>query len=176
MKHPSFKGIRFLWALALALVVSLPVPVFAGKAINFELTDITGRILHLSDFQGKWVLVNFWAPWCPICVGEVETLNSLNKRKDLVVIAVGLSYGSYEHAVQVFAQAHNLDVTAIVAGGRRRDPKSPFHQVGPVDFYPTSYLYDPTGEIVMFIPGQIKEGKMLAFMEGWKREHMRGGK
>jgi predicted transglutaminase-like cysteine proteinase len=39
-----------------------------------------------------------------------------------------------------------------------------------VDFFPTSYLYDPTGEIVMFIPGQIRVPRVLAFMEGWKAE------
>jgi hypothetical protein len=59
----------------------------------------------------------------------------------------------------------------IVAGGQRRDPDSPYRQVGPVDFFPTSYLYDPTGEIVMFIPGQVREGKILAFMEDWRRRN-----
>jgi len=65
---------------------------------------------------------------------------------------------------------------AVVAGGARRDSNSIYRQVGPVDFFPTSYLYDPTGEIVMFIPGQVREGKLKSFMEDWNREHGRARK
>jgi thiol-disulfide isomerase/thioredoxin len=137
------------------------------KAINFHFTDISGKSLRLSDFRGKWVLVNFWAPWCPLCWVEVPALNQLNKRKDFVVIGIGLDYGPDQNIVRDAAMRHNLDYYAIVAGGARRNPDSPFRQVGPVDFYPTSYLYDPNGEIVMFIPGQVQLDKIHAFMAAW---------
>jgi thiol-disulfide isomerase/thioredoxin len=139
----------------------------ATKAINFQFTDINGRSLRLTDFRGKWVLVNFWAPWCPLCWVEVPSLNELNKRKDFVVIGIGLDYGPDENIVRDAAIRHNLDFYAVVAGGARRNPDSPFRQVGPVDFYPTSYLYDPNGEIVMFIPGQVRLDKIHAFMDEW---------
>ena len=139
----------------------------ATKAINFKFTDIGGNTVQLSDFKGKWVLVNFWAPWCPLCWVEVPSLNDMNKRKDFVVIGIGLDYGPDEGIVRDASQRHNMDFYAIIAGGTRRNPESPFRQVGPVDFYPTSYLYDPDGEIVMFIPGQVKTSKVLAFMDAW---------
>lgn len=137
------------------------------KAINFQFTDINGKSVRLSDFKGKWVLVNFWAPWCPLCWVEVPSLNDMNKRKDFVVIGIGLDYGPDENVVRDASQRHDMDFYAVVAGGARRNPDSPFRQVGPVDFYPTSYLYDPNGEIVMFIPGQVKTSKVLAFMDNW---------
>lgn len=137
------------------------------KAINFQFTDINGKSVQLSDFKGQWVLVNFWAPWCPLCWVEVPALNDMNKRKDFVVIGIGLDYGPDENIVRDASQRHDMDFHAIVAGGSRRNPDSPFRQVGPVDFYPTSYLYDPNGEIVMFIPGQVKTSKVLAFMDSW---------
>ena len=142
----------------------------SNKAINFQFTDITGRAVQLADFKGKWVLVNFWAPWCPLCWVEVPALNELNKRKDFVVIGIGLDYGPDETIVRETAQRHNLDFYAVIAGGARRNPDSPFRQVGPVDFYPTSYLYDPNGEVVMFIPGQVKTNKVMAFMDGWNQK------
>lgn len=138
------------------------------KAINFEFTDINGKTIRLSDFKGKWVLVNFWAPWCPLCWVEVPTLNELNKRKDFVVIGVGLDYGPDESVVRDSASRHGLEFHSIVAGGARRNQDSPFRQVGPVDFYPTSYIYDPNGEIVMFIPGQVRMNKVLSFIESYK--------
>lgn len=156
-------------------VVAILAPFMAHasgtKAINFQFTDINGKTLKLSDFKGKWVLVNFWAPWCPLCWVEVPTLNELNKRSDFVVIGVGLDYGPDENVVREAASRHNLDFNSIVAGGSRRNQDSPFRQVGPVDFYPTSYIYDPEGEIVMFIPGQVRLNKVLAFMDSYKSKY-----
>ncbi|PIX96714.1 MAG: hypothetical protein CO126_11550 [Hydrogenophilales bacterium CG_4_9_14_3_um_filter_63_34] len=141
------------------------------KAINFQFTDIGGKAIQLSDFKGKWVLVNFWAPWCPLCWVEVPTLNELNKRHDFVVIGVGLDYGPDEGVVGETARRHNIEFHAVIAGGARRNPDSPFRQVGPVDFYPTSYLYDPNGEIVMFIPGQVRMSRIIAFMDEHKKKN-----
>lgn len=162
---------KFLGVLLLGLTTALMavnVQAQGAKAINFQFTDINGKTLKLSDFKGKWVLVNFWAPWCPLCWVEVPTLNELNKRKDFVVIGIGLDYGPDENVVRETASRHNLDFHSVVAGGSRRNQESPFRQVGPVDFYPTSYIYDPNGEIVMFIPGQVRMNKVLAFMEAYK--------
>lgn len=165
----------WLLGTVLALAASDPVraQAEASKAINFQFTDVNGRTIRLSDYRGKWVLVNFWAPWCPLCWAEVPVLNDLNKRKDFVVIGIGLDYGPDENIVRETAMRHNLDFHAIVAGGARRNPDSPFRQVGPVDFYPTSYLYDPNGEIVMFIPGQIRLQNLNTFIRAWYAKNSR---
>lgn len=164
--------------ICLLLVTGLGVtPSFAvsggKKAIPFRFVDLQGRTLRLEDFRGKWVLVNFWAHWCPMCRLGIPTLNNLNKRDDLVVIGISLDYGDDVDSVRQAVASHGLDYAAQVAGGNRRDTKSPYRQVGPVDFFPTSYLYDPTGEIVMFIPGQLRKSQVLSFMNKWWAE--RGG-
>ncbi|HYP68281.1 MAG TPA: TlpA disulfide reductase family protein [Thiobacillaceae bacterium] len=159
-------GHRFKRAFLLLALLVLPSPtVHAAKAINFQFVDIAGKTLRLSDYRGKWVLVNFWAPWCPACWAEVPLLNDLNRRKDFVVIGIGLDYGPDRNVVRDMARLHDFNVASIIAGGARRDSDSAFRQVGPVDFYPTSYLYDPTGEIVMFIPGQVSRNRLLDFVE-----------
>lgn len=143
------------------------------KAVQFVFNDIDGRNIKLTDYRGKWVLISFWAPWCPLCKVQVPSLNSLNQRPDFRVIGIALEYGGSEESIRSAVKSTRQQFEAQVAGGTRREPNSAFRQVGPVDFFPTSYLYDPTGEIVMFIPGQVRVPRVLAFMDKWQAE--RGG-
>jgi len=54
---------------------------------NFKLADLHGKPVHLSDFRGKVVLVNFWATWCTACLAEIPDLIALqNKNNDEVAI------------------------------------------------------------------------------------------
>lgn len=143
---------------------------FAAKAVNFVLTDNNGKVHRLSDYSGKWVLINFWAPWCPRCWMEFPLLNDLDSRKDFVVLGVAMDYGGDESSALTYARRYNLRYPQILAGNRR-DQNSPSHQVGPVDFYPTSYLYAPDGELVMFIPGIVSKTKLASFMDQYAREN-----
>lgn len=137
-----------------------------AKTVPFIFSDIEGKPLRLADYRGQWVLVAFWAPWCPLCKIQTPALKALDSRPDLTVIGVGLDYDSTEQ-LRATADSYGLDFR-IVAGGKRRNTDSPHLQVGPVDFFPTSYLYDPTGEIAMYIPGQVNKSKVLAFMDNWR--------
>jgi thiol-disulfide isomerase/thioredoxin len=161
-----------LWLAAMLLtagsMTALPVLAEQTKAIDFQFTDLDGSSIRLSDYRGKWVLVNFWAPWCPLCWPEVPTLNTLNGRQDFVVIGVSMDYGPDLESVPAAAARHGMRFEAQVLGGGRRDANAAFRQVGPVDFYPTSYLYDPSGEVVMFIPGQLRKEGVLSFMKTHK--------
>lgn len=168
MKPYRISSVR-LWLVALLMAATcLTARAAETRTIPFVFTDLNGQPVRLADHRGKWVLVNFWAHWCPLCWVEVPALNELARRNDFVVIGVSLDYGTDEGAVRSAITNHNLRFHKHIAGGSRRDPNSPHRQVGPVDFFPTSYLYDPTGEIVMFIPGQVKVSKVLAFTEAWK--------
>ena len=138
----------------------------AVKAVSFVFNDIDNRTVRLADYRGKWVLVSFWAPWCPLCKIQIPTLNRLNQRTDFRVIGIALDYGDNEASVRE-AIGGAMRFEAQVLGGSRRSPNSAFLQVGPVDYFPTSYLYDPTGEIVMFIPGQVRQGSLTTFMDKW---------
>jgi thiol-disulfide isomerase/thioredoxin len=156
--------------LLLALLAVFGQQAWAGKAINFALTDTKGKVQHLSDYKGKWVLVNFWAPWCPRCWMEFPLLNDLDARKDVVVLGVAMDYGMDEASVHSYIGRYNLRYPQVLAGNRK-DPDSPAHQVGPVDFYPTSYLYAPDGELVMFIPGIVSQTRLSDFMNKYAADN-----
>lgn len=59
------------------------------KAPNFTTNDFSGNKVTLSQFEGKPVFVDFWASWCPPCVGEIPEIEKIHKEfPDLVVIGV----------------------------------------------------------------------------------------
>jgi len=137
--------------------------------VPFHFKDVNDRDIKLSAYKGQWVLVNFWAPWCPICMTEIPTLNKLNSYDNRVVLGIVMDYGPDASAALYKINSSEMNYEAHILGGSRRDPNSPYRQVGPVDFFPTSYLYSPTGEIVMFIPGQIRENKIEAFIKDYEK-------
>jgi peroxiredoxin len=52
-------------------------PAQTGKALSdFSLNDVGGKMIRLSDYSGKVVLVNAWATWCPPCKAEMPALNA----------------------------------------------------------------------------------------------------
>ena len=54
----------------------------SGQEVNapeFKLRDLNGHLVRLSDYQGKVVLINFWATWCPPCRAEMPELVRLQR-------------------------------------------------------------------------------------------------
>jgi len=68
-------------------------------ASDFEVADLNGHKVHLSDFRGKTVILNFWTTWCTACVGEMPDLIELQRRHpdDLVVLGISLDGVPDEH-------------------------------------------------------------------------------
>lgn len=57
----------------------------------FELHDTFGKKVHIDDYKGKVVLLNFWASWCPPCVKEIPSMNRLAAQfdpKDFEIVSV----------------------------------------------------------------------------------------
>lgn len=165
--HPALPRLFAALALAAGLVVfPVAAPGLSAKTVPFVFRDLDDRTVRLADYRGQWVLVAFWAPWCPLCKIQMPTLRQLDARPDVAVIGIGLDYDNPD-SLRGTASKYDLPFP-IVAGGSRRSPDSPHRQVGPVDYFPTSYLYDPSGEIAMYIPGQVDTNKVLAFMAKWQ--------
>jgi thiol-disulfide isomerase/thioredoxin len=63
------------------------------EIMDFELEDLNGNKVRLSDFKGKIVFLNFWATWCPPCRHEMPFMQELYEKykDDLVILAVNPS-------------------------------------------------------------------------------------
>jgi peroxiredoxin len=101
MKHAIAETALFLMIAMIgigggAVAHSLPVAerhaVKLGEpAPNFQLQDLNGRLVTLSDLRGKVVLLNFWATWCGPCRVEMPAMEQLYQafsRKDFEILAV----------------------------------------------------------------------------------------
>ena len=142
----KFYPSRWLAAILFGLI--------AFSAHAFSLTDTEGKTHKLADYKGKWVLVNFWATWCPPCLEEIPDLVALyeDKKNNLIVIGVAMDY---RNAKQVADFAQSMQVSYPIVLGTPRSAS----QVGPVDGLPTTYLYNPAGKLVAHqVGGVTKEG------------------
>lgn len=145
----------------LGFLLGLPL---ASVAADFTLEDMQGKTHHLSDYRGKWVLVNFWATWCPPCLNELPELNALSRaHQDVVVIGIAMEYATGK-LVADFASKHHI-AYPVVLGNRKIAA-----QIGDPDVLPTSYLYDPSGEQVAAQPGEITRESVESFIRSRQRK------
>jgi len=103
------------------IIVSSAVCVLAQEKVapQFVLKDVNGRMVRLSDYQGKVVLVNFWATWCPPCRAEMPDLVRLQRehaKQGLQII--GITYPP-ERVDRVRRFARSLKVNYPIILGTR---------------------------------------------------------
>ncbi len=79
-------------------------------APDFELLDKDGNSVRLSDYQGKVVMIDFWASWCNICVKaipEVKEIYNKYKDKNFELISISVDYKQEEWKQTI--TAYNMD-------------------------------------------------------------------
>jgi thiol-disulfide isomerase/thioredoxin len=132
-----------------------------AQAAGFKLTDTNGKVHTLAGYKGKWVLVNFWATWCPPCLEEIPDLIALheNKKNNLVVIGVASDYRS---AKQVTDFAEGLLVSYPIVLGT----PDVINQIGPVQGLPTTYLFNPEGKMVAQQVGALTQAAVESYIAG----------
>lgn len=130
-------------AQCLAIFLSLLLIGNALASDEWALKDMKGKTHTLSAYQGKWVLVNFWATWCSPCVAEIPEFNSLQQAHpdELVIIGIAESYRTRQ---EVMDFVHDKKIVYPVVLGNE-DTAGDF---GGLDGTPTSFLYSPSGKLV----------------------------
>jgi thiol-disulfide isomerase/thioredoxin len=129
----------------------------AASAESFVFKDMQGHDQRLQDYRGKWVLVNFWATWCPPCLEEIPDLVKLHEaHHDIVVIGVALD-SSKESVVQMVAKK-KISYPVVIGD---YDLAA---QVGEVNALPTSFMYDPAGKLVSYQEGGVTRASVESYI------------
>ncbi len=114
-------------------------PRIGTAAPNFTVQD-SDRKVTLSDLQGKVVVLNFWATWCPPCVEEMPSLIQMSqKMKDKGVVVLGVSMDVDGDAYHKFLTDHKVDFLTV----RDADQKS--NNLYGTFKFPETYIIDRSG-------------------------------
>ncbi|MFC2005487.1 redoxin domain-containing protein [Chloroflexota bacterium] len=84
-------------------------------APDFQLQNLDGQTIYLSNFQGKPVLINFWTTWCPPCRNEMPYMQQIHEEwsgKGLVLLAIDI--GERSSTVEEFMQSYNLSLPVLL--------------------------------------------------------------
>lgn len=131
-------------------------------ADDFILNDTTGTKHTLSQYKGKWVIVNYWATWCPPCLEEVPDLVAIYdkyRNKNLMVFGVAFDYQNPQEVAR-YVDDMLMSYPIVLGDDRVRQ------QIGSSDVLPTTYIYNPQGRLIKTKRGTVTKKYLEAIISG----------
>ncbi len=141
MRLPRFLSVLLLLPLALAPACNRGAhPAQTNRpAPDFTVSDGASTV-HLANYRGKTVLLNFWATWCEPCVIELPSLLQLHHdQPNLVILAVSIDEDPDAYAS--FVSSRHVDLITV------RDPTESAAKLFHTDMWPETYVIDRNGII-----------------------------
>lgn len=116
------------------------------QAPDFSIASIDGKTIKLSDYKGKYVLIDFWASWCAPCRNEnPNVVKAYQKFKNRNFTILGISLDKDKTAWQ---QAIKQDNLTWAHAGELADFEGATVLLYQVEAIPASFLLDPNGKII----------------------------
>ncbi len=140
----------------------VPGSVVAGQlAPEFAVEDRAGKVHRLSDFRGRVVLVNFWATWCPPCIEEMPSMESVLQEIDETQLTIlALSVDDSWEPVDAFVGEGGYDLRIY------SDFDEKVARLYGTEKIPETYIVDKQGLVVHKVEGAIDwmNPEMLSFL------------
>jgi len=127
-------------------------------APDFELDNLTGEIKHLSDYQGRVVVLNFWATWCGPCTYEMPFFQEIYEsyESEIAVLAVN----NQESVDRVNPFVEELGLTYEIMMDNDGGVAMQYQVLG----FPTTYFIDPNGIIKFLHVGVLTEEQLDGYL------------
>ncbi|MDG6773277.1 TlpA disulfide reductase family protein [Thiomicrorhabdus sp. ZW0627] len=167
MKRFNLK--KYLHIVATACLLSIASSAYAeppSKPIEF--VDLDGKASLLSDYKGKWVILNLWATWCPPCLVEIPDLIMFHEaHKDKDAIVIGVNYEDNDpKKVKAFADSQMINYDVVRFKQKIDGKTSP---LGPLHGLPTTYMVAPDGTVVAARTGMVDQKMLEEFIERFSK-------
>ena len=126
---------------------------YVHASFDLSLKSIDDSEHKLSEYigQGKWVVLNIWGTRCPPCREEMPELvrfHDEHNNDDAIVVGVAIDFPSYGYANQddviAFAEEYLIDFPLLLSDASITDKIG----LGWLEGLPTTYLFNPSGEVV----------------------------
>jgi len=132
---------RYLVILTCLLATTVANAATSNRTVKASWPDLSGKVHSLSQYRGKWVVVNYWATTCKPCQKEIPELSSFHthhKDRDAVILGI-----NFEDIPDTWLREF-LKTTRISYPVLRSRPLTltPF---GPVTVLPTTFIISPDG-------------------------------
>jgi len=129
-----------------------------SEAPDFELADLQGKPVRLSELRGRAVLLNFWATWCAPCKIEIPWFVDLQKQygpQGLQIVGVAVDVDNKDDVAK-FAREMGINYPVLLGNDRVSA------QYGGVEALPTSYYIGRDGKVVTRVFGLVSHSEVEA--------------
>ena len=130
----------------------------SSSPADLNLSDMSGKKVHLKDYRGKIVVLNFWATWCGPCREEMPMLVESEKAwgpKGVVFIGASLDEKKTQKEIPAFLAKHGVTFPVwIGASGDHLD------KLGMGEAVPDTAFLDAEGFILFRVQGEIKKAEL----------------
>lgn len=133
------------------------------SAPDFTLPNLKGEMVSLSDFRGKWVVIDFWGSWCGWCVKGIPALKEAYEKYGDRIVIIGVDCNEPEAAWRVAVEKYQLPWVNLYNG---LDQK--LYEEYYIEGFPTKAIINPEGEIVDLTAGEDPGfySRLEAFVKG----------
>jgi len=140
-----------LRGIVAALLLSLfATPGQATANADYQLRDMDGKLYSVSDYRGKWLIINFWATWCAPCIKEMPELERFYQENKSSAQVWGVTFEDTDK-IKILEYISRLGVTYPILG-YGQDPLTGF---GTVTVLPTTFVIDTNGLFLHRFEGPV---------------------
>jgi thiol-disulfide isomerase/thioredoxin len=127
----------------LFFVLSFFAVTAVAESYELEMPDLKGHQHKLSDYRGKWVVINYWATWCPPCLEEIPELVEFHDKHHLnKAVVLGIDYEEADHAyLKTFVEENFISYPILLPDLKVKPP------FGKILGLPTTFVIAPNGKL-----------------------------
>ena len=120
------------------------------EAPDFTLPDLNGKDVKLSDFRGKWVILDFWGSWCGWCIKGFPGLKEAYEKYKGELEIVGVDCGDTEARWKAAVEKYKLPWVQLYNAAK----EGSVDQIYGIQGFPTKLIIDPQGKIYKIVEGE----------------------